>query len=213
MSFYHFGVSENLEKDMFKKSFEIMESYRKKEEVHAPGGWQVCCLFHAARELQTKEFISGSPPGDAKKGGKEDGGVAVVEFFHDFEFAETSEYKKLDKKMDKDCLLVYERVKKAGLATLMSSTWVRLGHKNALDTMTGLVKISQRMASATTSNSQPELLQKMRFVIGIPLRADGGGHFGQPDWDAAPEQLLGRAPDGAQADGLHEVALPIQQEH
>ena len=45
MNFYHFGVSENLEKDMFKKSFEIMESYRKKEEVHAPGGWQVCCLF------------------------------------------------------------------------------------------------------------------------------------------------------------------------
>ena len=98
MNFYHFGVSENLEKDMFKKSFEIMESYRKKEEVHAPGGWQVCCLFAAARELQTKELISGSPPGDAKKGGKEDGGVAVVEFFHDFEFAETSEYKKLDKK-------------------------------------------------------------------------------------------------------------------
>ena len=165
MNFYHFGVSENLEKDMVKKSFEIMESYRKKEEVHAPGGWQVCCLFAAARELQTKEFISGSPPGDAKKGGKEDGGVAVVEFFHDFEFAETSEYKKLDKKMGKDCLLVYERVTKAGLATLMSSTWVRRGHKNALDTMTGLVKISQRMASATTSNSQPELLQKMRFVM------------------------------------------------
>ena len=67
--------------------------------------------------------------------------------------------------MGKDCLLVYERVTKAGLATLMSSTWVRLGHKNALDTMTGLVKISQRMASATTSNSQPELLQKMRFVM------------------------------------------------
>ena len=165
MDFYYFSVSEDLEKDLLKKSFEIMESYRKKEEIHAPGGWQVCCLFAAARELQTKEFISGSPPGDAKKGGKEDGGVAVVEFFHDVEFAETSEYKKLDKKMGKDCLLVYERVTKAGLATLMSSTWVRLGHKNALDTMTGLVKISQRMASATTSGSQPELLCKMQFVL------------------------------------------------
>ena len=125
----------------------------------------MCCLFAAARDLQTKNFISGSQPGGAKKGGKEDGGVAVVEFFQGFDFAETSEYKKLDNKLGKDCLLVHERVTKAGLATFMSSTWVQLGHKNALDTMSNLVKISQRLASACTSGSLPELLCKMRFVL------------------------------------------------
>ena len=67
--------------------------------------------------------------------------------------------------MGKDCLLVHERVTKAGLATFMSSTWVQLGHKNALDTMSNLVKISQRLASASTSGSLPELLCKMRFVL------------------------------------------------
>ena len=66
--------------------------------IHAPGGWQVCCLFAAATDLQTKNFISGSPPGGAKKGGKEDGEVAVVEFFQAVDFGETSEYKKIDKK-------------------------------------------------------------------------------------------------------------------
>ena len=47
----------------------------------------------------------------------------------------------------------------------MSSTWVQLGHKNALDTMSNLVKISQRVAFATTSGSLPELLCKIRFIL------------------------------------------------
>ena len=62
-------------------------------------------------------------------------------------------------------MLVHERVTKAGLATFMSCTGIRLGSKNALDLMTKLVKISQRMASATTSGSQPEVICKLRFVL------------------------------------------------
>jgi hypothetical protein len=101
-------------------------------------------------------------------------------------------------------------VTKAGLATFMSSTWVQLGHKNALDTMSNLVKISQRVAFATTSGSLPELLCKIRFILAYLYVRMVAGSL---DRKIATRPLLVRAPDGAQADRSHKVKLPIQQEH
>jgi len=103
MKFYYFEPSGDLDIKVFKKSFEIMEQYRKAEEVHAPGGWQVCCLFHAAKELQSAQAVaapSQAPgPSPSKKEKKEfSDALSVCSFFADFTFAETSEFNNLGKK-------------------------------------------------------------------------------------------------------------------
>ena len=57
----------------------------------------------------------------------------VVEFFAGFEFAETSEYRKLDKKLAKDALLVYERITSSDLEEVLAMARVALGPKNILE--------------------------------------------------------------------------------
>ncbi len=135
MDFYFFEATGDVESEIFKKSFEIMEEYRKKEEVHAPGGWQVCCLFHAAKELQTGQSVGAgrsqkpapSPGKKAGGGAQADDAQSVCAFFDNFEFAETSDYKKLDKKLSKDCLLVHDRMIAAQVGRLLAGSWARLG--------------------------------------------------------------------------------------
>ena len=173
MDFYYFEASADLESKIFRKSFEIMEEFRKAEEVHAPGGWQVCCLFFAAKELQTQQqAVAADPsqrpaPSPSKKGSggsQADDAQSVCLFFNGFEFAETSEYKKLDKKLSKDCLLVFERMTGAKLGRLLAGSWANLGQKNSLDGVHKLIQISQRVAAAC--GSQPgELPTLTSFVV------------------------------------------------
>ena len=49
MDSHYFEVANDLDKKGFNQSYNIMESYCKKEEAHDPGVWQVCCLFNAAK--------------------------------------------------------------------------------------------------------------------------------------------------------------------
>ena len=97
MDFYYFEAGPEVEKQIFKKSFSIMEDLRKKEEQHAPGGWAVCRLFHRAHVMQRAARSQ-----DNKQGSE----VDVVEFFEGFDFAQTSEYRNLDKKLAKGALLL-----------------------------------------------------------------------------------------------------------
>ena len=62
MDFHFFGAKPDIEKQIFLKAFSIMEDFRKNEEMHAPGGWQVCCLFHQAKELQRVHSKGGAVP-------------------------------------------------------------------------------------------------------------------------------------------------------
>ena len=180
MDFYYFEASADLESRIFKKSFEMMEEYRKTEEQHAPGGWQVCCLFSAARDLQAQQCrqadglvaapsqtAPSQPVPSPKKGGSGAGGTQddaqhVCKFFAGVEFAQTSEYKNLDKKLSKDCLLVHERMVAAGVARMLSGSWSKLGPKNSLDGLHKLIQISQRVAASGTQSELPNL---MRFVV------------------------------------------------
>ena len=170
MDFYYFEASGNLESQIFRKSFEIMEEFRKTEERHAPGGWQVCCLFSAARDLQKQQSISAAPgqanetkpaPSPQKQA---DDAQSVCRFFDGFDFAQTSEYKNLDKKLSKDCLLVHERMVQAGVEKLLTGSWARLGHKNSLDGLYKLITISQRVASACGAQLE-NLSSLMKFVV------------------------------------------------
>ena len=129
MDFYNFEATSDTEASIFRKSFTIMEEYRKQAEVHAPGGWQICCLFHAAKELQTGQGASAlsqkpapSPSKKASASTQADDAQSVCTFFAGFQFADTSEYKRLDKKLSKDCLLVYERMVAASVAKLLSGS-------------------------------------------------------------------------------------------
>jgi hypothetical protein len=150
MNFHYFEPCAELEKNIFKKSFEIMESYHKGDEMHAPGGWQVCCLFNAAKELQTQQAIAapsqaaaGPSPSKKAKGAQQPSDAqSVCTFFDGFSFADTSEYKNLDTKLSKDCLLVYEWMTAADCAKLLLESWSRLGPKNALDRLHMLIQIS-----------------------------------------------------------------------
>ena len=85
-------------------------------------------------------------------------------FFEGFELAQTSEYKNLDKKLSKDCLLVYERMVAAKVHRLLTGSWAKLGPKNSLDGLHKLIQLSQRVASSC--GSQPEELPSlMGFVV------------------------------------------------
>ena len=62
MDFHFFGSKPDIEKQIFLKASSIMDDFRKNEEMHAPGGWQVCCLFHQAKELQRVHSKGGAVP-------------------------------------------------------------------------------------------------------------------------------------------------------
>ena len=173
MDFYYFDPAADLEEAIFKKSFEIMEQFRKAEEVHAPGGWQVCCLFNAAKELQLKQSVApqpaaasaaSAPSPQAKKStaaSQADEANSVCKFFDGFQFADTSEYKKLDKKLSKDCLLVHDRMVAAQVVRLLTGSWAVLGQKNSLDGLHKLIQISQRVSAAAPVDTA----ETMRFVV------------------------------------------------
>ena len=50
--------------------------------------------------------------------------------------------------MGKECLTFYDRVVTAGLADMMPRCRVDLGPKNALDTLSKMIKISQAAATS-----------------------------------------------------------------
>ena len=155
MDFHFFGAKPDIEKQIFLKAFSIMEDFRKNEEMHAPGGWQVCCLFHQAKELQRVHSKGGAVP---------DPVADLCDFFADFEFAKTSEYK-LDKKVGKECLTVYERVTTSGAQDILTQARVFLGPKNCLDQVSKLIAISQKV-SASCQPSGPAG-ERMAFVLGF----------------------------------------------
>jgi hypothetical protein len=138
----------------------------------ACAGWQVCCLFNAAKELQTQQAIAapsqataGPSPSKKAKGAQQPSDAqSVCTFFDGFRFADTSEYTNLDTKLSKDCLLVYERMTAVDCAKLLLGDWSRLGPKNALDRLHMLIQISQRVASSC--GSQPDSLRlTLQFVM------------------------------------------------
>jgi len=53
--------------------------------------------------------------------------------------------------MSKDCLLVYERMMAASCNRILTGSWAKLGPKNALDRLSMLIQISQRVASSCGS--------------------------------------------------------------
>jgi hypothetical protein len=59
MEFDHFSASENLEKDLFKKSFEIVERHRKKRRFMLQGAGRCVASPAAGKDLQTTNFILG----------------------------------------------------------------------------------------------------------------------------------------------------------
>ena len=85
-------------------------------------------------------------------------------FFADFEFAKTSEYK-LDKRVGKECLTVYERVTTSGAQDILTQARVFLGPKNCLDHVSKLIAISQKV-SASCQPSGPAG-ERMAFVLGF----------------------------------------------
>jgi len=156
VTFYVFPVdAPNLELMLARKSFEIHEGFRKKEEKLAHSGWQVCCFFSAAAKL-----VASSGPVEAKQ----DEAAQVCDFFKDMKFADTSEYKGLDKKVARDCLLVHKRVIAAECGSLLARCKVTLGPKNTFDGVHRLITISQKVAAAHGNCSSP-LALRLKFVL------------------------------------------------
>ena len=155
---FHFfsGSQPDIEQMIFKKSFSIMEEFRKEEEEHAPGGWAVCRLFHAAHMLHKKSL------GDLASAGR-NSSDDVVDFFKGFSFAKSSEYQKLDKKLAKEALLVYTRFMEAGVEEVLAQARVMLGPKTLLDSQSKLIAISQRVTASTSDSS--EIKPRLRFVV------------------------------------------------
>ena len=133
---YPFVFSPELEKQLFLKSFQIMENYRKAEEDHAPSAWKICTLFDEARRMSAAS--------------SQDVNQALCEFFQSIDFAKGSEYRmeNLKNKLAKDCLIFHDRVIVSGLVDLMPRINVELAPKSALDQLSKMVKISQTIAGA-----------------------------------------------------------------
>ena len=151
-------VKPDIEKAIFLKSFDIMESYRKNEEVHAPGGWQICVLFHQAQVLQHGSSVQG----------KTDPVTDLCNFFKGYEFAASSDYTRLDKKLAKECLTVYDRVMASPTSEeILIQARVHLGPK----TTSKLIMISQRTAAClaiadTKKTSLVDIAKALEFVLG-----------------------------------------------
>jgi hypothetical protein len=58
MDYYFFESNADYEENVFIKSVQLMEDFRKDEEEFAPGGWQMCCLFAQARLMQCTALSS-----------------------------------------------------------------------------------------------------------------------------------------------------------
>ena len=127
---YPFMLEPEIERNIFLKSFQIMENFRKREEEQAPSAWKICCLWDQGRQMID---------------GQKDVNDGLVELFSTIEFAASSEYKmeNLKKKIAKDCLTFYDRAVAAGIDDLMPRVRIELSPKNALDQLSKMVKISQ----------------------------------------------------------------------
>ena len=137
-----FLLTADLSKQLFLKSFQIMENFKKFEEEQGVSGWKMCCLFNQARKMvdQTKDVND-----------------ALVDFFGSIEFAATSEYRteNLKKKLGRDCLIFFDRAMTAGLAGLMPRCRIDLGPRNALDMLSKMIKISQCTAAGFEETELP----------------------------------------------------------
>ena len=51
MVFFAFELQPDLEKNIYLKSFQLMEDFRKREEEQVPSGWEICCLWNQARNM------------------------------------------------------------------------------------------------------------------------------------------------------------------
>jgi hypothetical protein len=74
---YPFVVSPQLSREIFLKSFQIMENLSILQEDLGSSAWKICCLFNHARKMmdQTKDVND-----------------ALVDFFRGIQFAASSEY-------------------------------------------------------------------------------------------------------------------------
>ena len=86
-----------------------------------------------------------------------------MEFFEGFDFAKTSEYKKLDKKLAKEALLVYSRFTSANVEEVLARARIAMGPKVLLDSQSKLIVISQKV-SASTGDSD-DMSRRLRFVV------------------------------------------------
>jgi len=48
---YPFAITPALPKELFLKSFQLMENFSVKMEGHGSTGWKMCCYFHQARKM------------------------------------------------------------------------------------------------------------------------------------------------------------------
>ena len=76
---FPFVLSPQLPKQLFLKSFQIMENVHIAQEDHGSTGWKICCMFNQARQMMD---------------GTKDVNDALADFFdEDVQFAASSEYK------------------------------------------------------------------------------------------------------------------------
>ena len=145
---YPFAVTPDLSKELFLKSFQIMENFSIKKEEQGSTGWKMCCYFHQARKMV-------DPTKDVND--------ALVDFFGKVTFGASSECKKDNlNKLGRECLMFYDRVVTAGVTDLMPRCRIDLAPNNALDQLSKMIKISQ---TAAVSFDESEFPTGFRHVI------------------------------------------------
>ncbi len=136
----------------------------------------------------------------------------LVDFFQGFELAASSEHKKLDKKLAKEALTVYDRIMSAQAEEILIFSKIQFGPANFLDRLSKLIAISQRVsASFVKAASSAEQAVRLTFVLRYLLARMEIGHL-EPNVGVLALRST-ELPNAiaAQADGgdLREVHIPI----
>ena len=133
---------------IFVASVNIVEQFRKQEEAHAAGAWQMCHFFAAARSLKKSNTT----------GAVDDIVTAATGLLSQIDFAQSSEYKVRGSDKDKvksvqTALNVHDRVLDATCGDILDKARTAFGNNSPLSSMTKLTRLVQVVQTAAKVHS------------------------------------------------------------
>ena len=133
---------------IFVASVNIVEQFRKQEEAHAAGAWQMCQFVAAARSLKRSNTT----------GAVDDIVTAATGLLTQVDFAQSSEYKVRGSDKDKvrsvqTALNVHDRVLDAKCGDILDKARTTFGNNSPLSSMTKLTRLVQVVGTAAKVHS------------------------------------------------------------
>ena len=152
MDYHYIESGPQFEEEVFLKGVQLREDFRRDEEEHAPGGWEMACIFAQARRMRHASVGDDSHEG-------------VRELMCKIVYAESSDYNcNKDKRTVEDGLRVYDRVCAANATYILENAKVKHGAKSPLCQLSKIIVLSQRVFASKVSNPEALFLLSLQIL-------------------------------------------------